>query len=133
MAKFRVISEKTEEPIGFGRSIVRQLAHVVDSIICYIGYLWPLWDAKRQTYCRQDHVGSMSAALNVARSHLLGNAQGRTLFPMERCLRPRWASIRRHAHNSAQPFETWAHTVPSGILADAVPTLERYGIPGRQS
>jgi uncharacterized RDD family membrane protein YckC len=47
--KFKVISEKTGQPIGFGLSIVRQLAHVVDAIICYIGFLFPLWDAKRQT------------------------------------------------------------------------------------
>ena len=47
--KFKVVSEKTGQPIGFGLSIVRQLAHVVDAIICYIGYLFPLWDAKRQT------------------------------------------------------------------------------------
>ena len=47
--KFKVVSEKTGQPIGFGLSIVRQLRHVVDAIICYIGYLFPLWDAKRQT------------------------------------------------------------------------------------
>jgi uncharacterized RDD family membrane protein YckC len=47
--KFQVVSEKTWQPIGFGMSIVRQLAHIVDSAICYIGYLFPLWDAKRQT------------------------------------------------------------------------------------
>jgi uncharacterized RDD family membrane protein YckC len=47
--KFKVVSEKTWQPIGFGMSIVRQLAHVVDSIICNIGYLFPLWDRKRQT------------------------------------------------------------------------------------
>jgi uncharacterized RDD family membrane protein YckC len=41
--KFKVVSEKTGQPIGFGLSIVRQLAHVVDAIICYIGYLFPLW------------------------------------------------------------------------------------------
>jgi RDD family len=49
MLKFKVVSEKTGQPIGFGLSIVRQLAHFVDAIICYIGYLFPLWDAKRQT------------------------------------------------------------------------------------
>jgi uncharacterized RDD family membrane protein YckC len=47
--KFKVVSEKTGQPIGFGMSIVRQLAHIIDAIICYIGYLFPLWDAKRQT------------------------------------------------------------------------------------
>jgi len=47
--KFKVVSEKTGQPIGFGLSIVRQLAHIVDGVICYIGYLFPLWDKKRQT------------------------------------------------------------------------------------
>lgn len=47
--KFKVVSEKTWQPIGFGLSIVRQLAHVIDAAICYIGYLFPLWDPKRQT------------------------------------------------------------------------------------
>jgi uncharacterized RDD family membrane protein YckC len=47
--KFKVVGEATGQPIGFGMSIVRQLAHIVDGIICYIGYLFPLWDAKRQT------------------------------------------------------------------------------------
>ena len=47
--KFKVVGEATGQPIGFGMSIVRQLAHIVDGIICYIGYLFPLWDSKRQT------------------------------------------------------------------------------------
>lgn len=47
--KFKVVGERTGQPIGFGRSVLRQLAHVVDAIICYVGYLFPLWDARRQT------------------------------------------------------------------------------------
>jgi uncharacterized RDD family membrane protein YckC len=47
--KFKVVSEVTGQPIDFGMSVLRQLAHFVDQIICYIGYLFPLWDAKRQT------------------------------------------------------------------------------------
>jgi len=47
--KFKVVSEETGQPIGFGMSIVRQLAHAIDGIICYIGFLFPLWDPKRQT------------------------------------------------------------------------------------
>jgi len=47
--KFKVVSEKTGQPIGFGLSVVRQLAHILDGVICYIGYLFPLWDKKRQT------------------------------------------------------------------------------------
>jgi hypothetical protein len=30
-------------------SVIRQICHVVDTIICYLGWLWPLWDGKRQT------------------------------------------------------------------------------------
>lgn len=48
--KFKVVGEATGQPIGFGLSVVRQLAHILDSILCSIGYLWPLWDAKRQTF-----------------------------------------------------------------------------------
>ncbi len=47
--KFMVINEKTWQPIGFWLSLVRQIAHYGDQIICYIGYLLPLWDDKRQT------------------------------------------------------------------------------------
>jgi len=47
--KFKIVSEKTWQPIGFGLSVVRQLAHFVDAVICYIGFLFPLWDAKRQS------------------------------------------------------------------------------------
>lgn len=47
--KFRVISEKTWQPIGFWLSLVRQIAHYVDQLVCYVGYLWPLWDGKRRT------------------------------------------------------------------------------------
>ncbi|GAB3036474.1 RDD family protein [Mycobacterium bourgelatii] len=48
--KFKVVSEATGQPLGFGMSLVRQLAHIADGLACYIGYLWPLWDAKRQTF-----------------------------------------------------------------------------------
>ena len=46
---FRVVSENTGEPIGFGLSVLRAIAHAVDAAIFYVGYLFPLWDAKRQT------------------------------------------------------------------------------------
>jgi len=45
----KVISEKTGQVIGPGMSIARYFAHIVDSIICYVGWLFPLWDAKKQT------------------------------------------------------------------------------------
>lgn len=46
--KFKVVSERTGRPIGFRMSLVRQVAHILDAIF-YIGYLLPLFTAKRQT------------------------------------------------------------------------------------
>ncbi len=45
----KLVSEESGQPIGTGMSFLRDICHFVDSVICYIGYLWPLWDAKRQT------------------------------------------------------------------------------------
>lgn len=45
----KVVSEETGQTIGGGAGIGRGFLHIVDAIICYIGFLFPLWDAKRQT------------------------------------------------------------------------------------
>jgi uncharacterized RDD family membrane protein YckC len=46
----RLISERTGQTIGGGMGIARYFLHIVDGLPCYLGYLWPLWDAKRQTF-----------------------------------------------------------------------------------
>ena len=47
----RLVKADTGQVLGSGGMVfVRLIAHIVDSIPCYIGYLWPLWDAKRQTF-----------------------------------------------------------------------------------
>jgi len=46
----RLISENTGEPIGAGMAFARDICHILDSLACYIGWLFPLWDAKRQTF-----------------------------------------------------------------------------------
>ena len=45
----RLLSEKTGEPIGAGMAFARDICHILDSLACYIGWLFPLWDAQRQT------------------------------------------------------------------------------------
>jgi uncharacterized RDD family membrane protein YckC len=45
----RLISETNGEFIGGGMGIVRQIAHIIDGIICYLGFLLPLIDNKKQT------------------------------------------------------------------------------------
>lgn len=46
----RLIGESTGQPVGGGMSFVRYLVHFLDSLACYLGWLWPLWDTKRQTF-----------------------------------------------------------------------------------
>jgi uncharacterized RDD family membrane protein YckC len=51
--KFKVVSEKTGQPIGFGLSFARELIYLVAYLACgivwLIAVLFPLWDQKRQT------------------------------------------------------------------------------------
>ena len=44
-----LVAESTGQPIGTAKAFLRELAHIIDSLICYVGYLFPLWDQKRQT------------------------------------------------------------------------------------
>ncbi|MBP2702288.1 RDD family protein [Microbispora sp. RL4-1S] len=46
----KVVKEETGEYLGFGMAFVRGLAHFVDALPCYIGFLWPIWDEKKQTF-----------------------------------------------------------------------------------
>ncbi|UNO40321.1 RDD family protein [Streptomyces sp. MST-110588] len=46
----RLVSEATGQPIGFGMAFLRRLCHIVDALPCYLGFLWPAWDEKGQTF-----------------------------------------------------------------------------------
>jgi uncharacterized RDD family membrane protein YckC len=45
----KLIRETDGQPVGAGMSFIRQIAHILDGL-CYVGYAWPLWDAKKQTF-----------------------------------------------------------------------------------
>ena len=49
VTKIRLVSELTDAPIGPTNAFVRDLVHILDGM-AYVGYLWPLWDDKRQTF-----------------------------------------------------------------------------------
>ncbi|HEY3943159.1 MAG TPA: RDD family protein [Acidimicrobiales bacterium] len=49
VAGIKCVSQRSGEVIGGGLGVVRAIAHFLDSLICYIGWLFPLWDANRQT------------------------------------------------------------------------------------
>lgn len=49
MAGTRLVSETTGQNVGGGAAVGRYFVHIIDALICYIGFLFPLWDAKKQT------------------------------------------------------------------------------------
>ncbi|WP_067483885.1 RDD family protein [Actinomadura hibisca] len=46
----RLVGAQTGQPIGFGGAFLRRIAHIADGFACYIGFLWPLWDERKQTF-----------------------------------------------------------------------------------
>ena len=44
-----LLGEESGQPIGMAKAFLRDIAHILDSI-CFVGYLFPLWDQKRQTF-----------------------------------------------------------------------------------
>ena len=48
--KTRLVKDADGQLVGAGLALVRQIAHIIDGLPLYLGYLWPLWDRKRQTF-----------------------------------------------------------------------------------
>lgn len=46
----RLLREQDGSTLGFGLAFGRRLLHVLDALPCDLGYLWPLWDPKKQTF-----------------------------------------------------------------------------------
>jgi Mce-associated membrane protein len=36
--------------IGVGRLMLRELAHLLDTLSVFVGWLWPLWDSRKRTF-----------------------------------------------------------------------------------
>lgn len=47
VARTKLVKIETGRPVGFGHALARQICHGLEF---GIGYLWPLWDGKRQTF-----------------------------------------------------------------------------------
>lgn len=45
----RLIDETSGQPVGALNAFLRDLMHILDGM-AYVGYLWPLWDEKKQTF-----------------------------------------------------------------------------------
>ena len=50
IAGTKLVRAQDGELVGAGNAILRWLCHIVDGLPCYVGYLWPIWDEKRQTF-----------------------------------------------------------------------------------
>lgn len=67
----RLVYQETGLQLGSGMTVfVRQLAHILDALPCYLGYLWPLWDAQRQTFA--DKVMRTVVVREATRAHQPG-------------------------------------------------------------
>lgn len=50
MLGYRILDETTMQPIGTGRAVGRYFATILSAMPCYLGFLWPLWDAQNRTF-----------------------------------------------------------------------------------
>ncbi|GAA1068976.1 hypothetical protein GCM10009665_75050 [Kitasatospora nipponensis] len=46
----RLVRLDDGRPVGVLRAFLRDLAHLLDTLPCLLGWFWPLWDARRQTF-----------------------------------------------------------------------------------
>jgi uncharacterized RDD family membrane protein YckC len=46
----RVIDRDNGGPIGYARGFVRWIGRLISGLFLYLGYLWMLWDADKQTW-----------------------------------------------------------------------------------
>ncbi|HEY2326721.1 MAG TPA: RDD family protein [Gaiellaceae bacterium] len=60
----KVVDERagTNQPIGYGRAFGRWVISIFSAIVIVIGYLWMLWDPKKQTW-HDKAVGSLPVYL----------------------------------------------------------------------
>lgn len=46
----RVVRDADGRVLGGGLGLVRAICHFLDTVSCFVGWLWPLWDSKNQTF-----------------------------------------------------------------------------------
>lgn len=46
----RVVDIAGGGPIGYGRAFIRYIGRIVSAIPLFLGYLWMIWDAEKQTW-----------------------------------------------------------------------------------
>lgn len=46
----KALREADGQVLGAGAGIGRQFLHILDALPCLLGFFWPIWDAKKQTF-----------------------------------------------------------------------------------
>ncbi|MDA8323688.1 MAG: RDD family protein [Actinomycetota bacterium] len=49
LLRIRLVGATTGLPVGEARACARDLCHLVDLAVAYVGFFFPLWDDRRQT------------------------------------------------------------------------------------
>jgi Mce-associated membrane protein len=44
------VVQRDGSAVGVGRLTLRELAHLLDTLSVFVGWLWPLWDSRRRTF-----------------------------------------------------------------------------------
>ncbi|WP_213574103.1 RDD family protein [Rhodococcus sp. USK13] len=78
----QVLLADTSRPPTMTRAILRQLAHILDTIPLLVGWAWPLWDAKRQTFADKavSTIVVVSGSPSEQHRHHAGTAAGSLLL-----------------------------------------------------
>ncbi|MGH3776629.1 MAG: RDD family protein [Pseudonocardiaceae bacterium] len=73
VARTKLVKIETGQPVGFGMTLLRQFCH---SLEFFVGFLWPLWDDKRQTFADKI-VGTVVIRVEGATEDRSGNSPRR--------------------------------------------------------
>jgi uncharacterized RDD family membrane protein YckC len=46
----RVVDYATGGPLGYGKAFLRYIGRIASQVVCYLGYLWMIWDKEKQTW-----------------------------------------------------------------------------------
>ncbi|MEC3977208.1 RDD family protein [Amycolatopsis sp. H20-H5] len=109
--KIKLLKEETGQPLGAGMAFVRDLAHFVDNVACYLGWLWPAWDPKSQTFSDKI-VGTIVVNVDPAAQ---GNPYGAQQQPYGQPLAPYGAQPAQ----PASPFGAQPGQAPQGGYGQA--------------
>lgn len=72
IAGIRLVSQETGQPVGVGLAIARYFVHILDALPCYLGFLWPLWDKRHETFADKILKHAVVVAPKRSASEVLG-------------------------------------------------------------